>query len=519
VHPPGLLRRSGKHAAAIALLLLLVGGAGAADLDFEALQSLITRDGVRSISGLLAALPADYRSNFALMFSSRSLQQASFRDPRVILYGSDARFLISFNGDASERGFDALETAQFDERNDRFEFRELLFPPAGSGEVQVSPVNPERCTRCHGEPARPIWDTSPLWPGAYGERYGSNLTAVERSGLQQFLRQQTQHPRYRALIGSERFAYRNTFVPDARSQYDGVRREPPNAELAGLLSALNMRMVARQVRDSKDYALYQYALLGAAEGNCGALEDFLPLSQQPGVRRELLEFRQRSEQANDRESSAKQGRALADRLRVHPRVDGTDHPTVLTDFRYVAESALGIATAQWTLALEKNSYDFATPATDDAGLAYLIRTDLAGADSNVAQLHQQREYSPDDRYCGYLRQRSRALLAQADDPFAHHAPSESQQQLTLSAASTPALLLQHCASCHSTGVAPPEPFGRPDALAPLLLGETHARGNLLDEILFRLTPEAGPQRMPPDTNLTPQQRLALSDYLVDLSHP
>jgi hypothetical protein len=499
-------------------MTLLVGAAVAADMDFQALESLVTRDGIGSISGVLAALPADYRSNFVLVFSSRSLQRASFSDPRVILYGSNARFLITFNGNPSERGYGTLETAQFDQRNNRFEFRELIFPDSGnSGEVQISPINPERCSRCHGEPLRPIWDTTPLWPGAYGERYGSNLTALERAGLQQFLGQQARNPRYRQLIGAERFAYRNTFVPDGRSQYDGVRRESPNAELARLLSELNMRMVVGQLGANNDYALYQYALLGAAEGNCGQLEDFVPSSQQPRVRREMSLLRQASELANARQSIAKQGRALADKLKVHPRVDGTDHPTALTDFRYVAESGLGISSAQWTLALEKNTYDFATPAADDAGLAGLIRADLSVADHTLAQLHQQRDNSPDDRYCGYLRQRSRALLAQADAVFVSHPPTASRDDAATADAGLPTLLLGHCASCHGTGVAPAVPFGRPDALAPLLLSQSRPRGDLLDEILFRLAPESGPQRMPPDVVLTLQERRALSDYLIDLS--
>jgi hypothetical protein len=51
-----------------------------------------------------------------------------------------------------------------------------------------------------------------------------------------------------------------------------------------------------------------------------------------------------------------------------------------------------------------------------------------------------------------------------------------------------------------------------------LRSQSHARGSLLDEILFRLAPEAGPQRMPPDTNLTAQERLTLSTYLIDLSN-
>ena len=496
------------------ILALSLSRAAAADLDFQALQALIDRGQIDSIEGLLAALPSDYRSHYVLMYSSRSLQEASRRDPRVILYGLNAQLMISFNGDSAQRGYQDLETAEFDPAQNRFRLREVRFPAprASDRTVEYSEVDPARCQRCHGTPARPIWDTPPLWPGAYGERYRSNLMPVERAGLQQFLNQQASHPRYRQLIGAERFAYRSTFVPDARSEYAGDAREPPNAEFSQLLSAMNMQMIAAQVRSRDGYAASQYALLGAAEGNCGRLEEFVPASQRAQVRVDLASFRAAAELADRRQYESKRSRAGADLSGTS--VTAAASATDLTDFRYLAETQLGIATGQWTLALEKNTFDFASPRGGSAQLANALRAAVRRTDPQIEQLAMEREYSADDRYCSYLRERSQSAAASFTQGSRH--PIAADAQLTLMDV-LPEPLLEQCASCHVGGIAPAIPFDQPDVLATLLHRQAYPHGYLIDEIRYRLSPAAGSGRMPPDTNLTLPQRQALSSYLTGLA--
>src|SRR5256885_17269149 len=97
-----------------------------------------------------------YTTLFRSVFESRSLQGASPENPRVILFGPDARFIVTFNGSPAQRGFRVVETMEFDDDSKEFRLRELLFPErAGSPDkVVVSEVNPQRCTRCHGEIGR-----------------------------------------------------------------------------------------------------------------------------------------------------------------------------------------------------------------------------------------------------------------------------------------------------------------------------------------------------------------------------
>jgi mono/diheme cytochrome c family protein len=78
-------------------------------------------------------------------------------------------------------------------------------------------------------------------------------------------------------------------------------------------------------------------------------------------------------------------------------------------------------------------------------------------------------------------------------------------------------LLERCAGCHERGVAPPIPFGHPEELARQLALPAGSHGSLLDEIRFRLQPEAGAGRMPLVFNPPEQDRADLASYLMQLT--
>src|SRR4051812_43977881 len=80
----------------------------AGELTYEDVVELIQKNHVLSIEQLLPKLPEEFRSNYTLMYSSRSLQDASYEHPRVIMFGNDARLTCAFNGEATQLGFDML---------------------------------------------------------------------------------------------------------------------------------------------------------------------------------------------------------------------------------------------------------------------------------------------------------------------------------------------------------------------------------------------------------------------------
>src|SRR5213076_1861879 len=145
----------------LCLLLGLLGPAPpgqAAGFNFASLQALLSHQDIGSVEELIAALPAAQRNRYALVFESRSLQGATPENPRVILFGPDARIILTFNGSPAQRGFRVVETMEFDDGEKEFRLRELVFPDpaAGAAQVQVSEVNPPHCARCHGAPPRPV---------------------------------------------------------------------------------------------------------------------------------------------------------------------------------------------------------------------------------------------------------------------------------------------------------------------------------------------------------------------------
>ena len=519
----------------LAGLMLLAPTARADGFDFAALQALITARHVRSIDGLLPELPAALRYRYALMFASRSLQGASFKNPRVILYGPDARFIITFNGDPSHRGFHVLETMEFDEATQRFRFREIEFPasPADSSPVTFSEANPDRCQHCHGNPARPVWDTHPLWRGAYGERYGAGLSSTERTGLKSFLATQASDARYRNLLGAARLADPETFRSSAQSHYSGTPPKPPNSELSTLLSHLVSQAIVGELTADPRFEAYQYLLLGIAEGECGGLDEFYPAGRWREIRAEFRTYSSEADRADGRAGGAAAPRSTAGD--GSPTLRATAHPdATFTMLRFVAESELHVSTRTWTPALENGAYDIATTRTARASIRNALLAELMRRDPAIQEFSDYATSSDGDRYCSYLKRRSRDALERQMNRTVAAEPSTAPRPMEQAdAAQRPAYAtatgargaayhaapraLEICAGCHQSEVAPRIPFSDAEDLKRELASRSTERGRLIDELRFRLSPEAGSKRMPLGVDLTDTDRVELESYFLQLA--
>ena len=483
---------------------------------FDALRERLESEQIGSVEALVAALPEDLRGAYTLAFASRSLQGASFSSPRAILYGTDAAFIVTFNGEAPARGHATVETMEFDASANRFVLREIAFAASGAAAGRsISEPNPARCLVCHGAPARPIWDLPPAWPGIYGERYGAGLSAPERAGITAFLARQPSHPLYRFLKDAPRFAARSTYVPDGKSVYNGASIEAPNARLSVLLAALNARSILAELLAHAAFAAHRYALLAESSAGCGSPEAYYPEARQAEVRGEFRAFVARTRAADAREASAKARRQVAD---ARARASGAT--TELDALRFVTEHGLGLSTAHWSLALEHGAAAPSAPAGAsmlEQGLFEVV----AGEHPELRKLVAYRIYTPTDGYCVYLKRASRRALAAW---YEFHPPrgEETAAAATGSdgaprATGTPApALVATCAACHTGEVAPSIPFATPEALAGRLLQGDYPHGRLLDEILYRLAPEAGAAGMPRGTTLTAAERQELQDYFLSL---
>ena len=496
-------------------LLLTLGGASAASADdfgFESLRQLIGKGDVASVETLLAALPEDLRSHYTLVFSSRSLQDASFEYPRAVLFGRDAHFIVTFNGNPTQHGFNAVETMEFDATTHRFVFREITFADA----VQISDPNPARCRACHDEPARPIWDVPPVWPGVYGERYGAGLSSVEQHGMHRFLSLQRSHSRYRYLENARALADRDTYVAGSRATYNGAAVEPPNARLSTVLSSLNVRSILSQLAAKPGFSAHLPVLLAASATNCGPLADFYPVALAPTVAADLTRFTAATMVADRRQSVSKSLRRAGHENDYAALATRAEY----TSLRYVAERGLQVSSQHWTLAFERGSYDLSAP-NGALTLEQALFDWLARSDADLRTLAAYRTFDPTDGYCGHLRQGSRSSLSawyQSHPAAVPATPSivsaDAAQQQGLGQAPP---VLQQCVACHSSGAGPSLPFADARELSARLVDGHYPRGRLLDEILYRLTPEAGAARMPRGLNIDSTEQRQLEDYFVVLA--
>lgn len=479
-----------------------------ADYGVEALVAQLRAAHVHSVDEAVRVLPPAWRENYVLVFQSRSLQSSTPAAPRAILYGPDATFIVSFNGADSERGATALETMEFDPRANTFHYRELSF--SATGDVEVSVDNPARCAACHGRPAHPIWDTPPTWPGVYGERYRAGLSRAEAKGMAEFLARQPQDPRYSSLIRASRFADRATYVGTPSARYSGDGFEPPNARLSSLLSELNARALVAQLAQSRQFEPLKYALLGAATPSCGDLPSYFPSTMRAGVARAADAYDKNASNRASVEGQMKRIRQASEQ-RAYEATGAGDS---LRALRFLSEAYAGMPPQRWSLALERDSEDL-TESDGRQPISGLLFHVVALGDPSLRDRRQYRSYAPDDGYCRYLKERSEvALLASGDTVAAAFAGSSP-------AGPPPAMdrpaLLGLCAGCHTGEVGPKLPFGDADALAASLVREGYPHGRLLDEILFRLTPAAGANRMPRGLNPSADEQLELENYFLKVA--
>ena len=128
--------------------------------------------------------------------------------------------------------------------------------------------------------------------------------------------------------------------------------------------------------------------------------------------------------------------------------------------------------------------------------------------------------SDGDRYCSYLKRRSRAALTPAEDGAQGVVAPDPTSPL-VRAGAAPAITrpaaLQLCVSCHETAVAPQLPFSDPTQLTQQLRVRPSAHGTLIDEIRFRLSAAAGAQHMPLGLNLSDADRDSLEAYFAALA--
>lgn len=225
--------------------------------------------------------------SYALVHRSRSKQKATFFDPRVILFNFslDRNIMLSFNGSKELEGYGSVEVITYDESEEAFKFRDIIFTKEATksdfekiteDEIEertssywISKVNPSVCMDCHSKSysfdPKPIWDAYFLWPGVYGgiddelllksDKLYSIKNDIELDNLDAFQKivRRDQHPRYSLLSPIK---IENRIGSGAR-----VDDERPNLLLNRMISRLMGRRAARQMDQNEQTRRYRNTIL------------------------------------------------------------------------------------------------------------------------------------------------------------------------------------------------------------------------------------------------------------------
>ena len=73
---------------------------GAGPFNLDQLLKIVEQRKVSTLDKALALLPEDLLSSYTLLYDSKSLQRATSSSPRVILFGTDAKFIAAFGGES-----------------------------------------------------------------------------------------------------------------------------------------------------------------------------------------------------------------------------------------------------------------------------------------------------------------------------------------------------------------------------------------------------------------------------------
>lgn len=238
---------------------------------FADLKKIVEEKDLRSIDQVLPLLPTEYRESFTLMHKSRSIQHSSSWAPRAILFGNDAKLVLSFNGDPTDAGYDRLEVIEFKDETDRFEFKFIYFADTQTkAEVIENPMN---CIGCHGRmpnDLHPDWDVGLVWRGAYGSQDDSFAETaldpelkpelkIEAENYVQFLEGASKHPRYQHLDFSR------PLDQVSQAQRSEVENRP-NLRLGFLLTRLQVKRIARQIEEAPGFKALQHQIVSQLVG-------------------------------------------------------------------------------------------------------------------------------------------------------------------------------------------------------------------------------------------------------------
>lgn len=467
----------------------------------ERLIQLVNDKDITTVEQLLPLLPQDLRSRYVLMYRSRSLQKATFMEPRAILFEGDTSFIMSFNKENN------IETIQYRPKERKWDFQEIIF--RGGEKPLVSDVNPRKCLACHQglnrtdiDP-RPNWEPYNHWPGAYAgvdgetkspfrsirsfvdllaptDKQTPNDLEVEIPMLDRFLAEvKPTHPRYKYL---------------------GDFKARDILNFTDILLETNFYRVVRLATQTPDWDLYRDVFVDALFCNHPAdwgdweKRDVAALFLPPNLPQALIPIHK----TRAAELAPQNQRNYYGRPKLADKID------ILFDVR-------GIETSDWSTDFKSGGRlaqtdRFTTPNEAESQFEYVLLDSLGLTRETACSGARERLKKNEPAWSRVGRFAKVAADSEVRLREVAHSPGQKP-------------LIERCISCHTSenSRAPKIPFDKPIELKAALSKTGYARGSLMDEIAFRLEDFADTEtQMPPTGNTSPRSRIQLLKYLESL---
>ena len=139
---------------------------GEPEMTIEGIQRFIEQNQITKMAALLNAFPLHFRTNFSLVEHTRATGESNLQFPRIVLFGSDGRFLLNVGTKPDDPKYNLLDVMELDEATGRWEMSVFDF----SGETPTLKRHDQSCNECHGnENSRPVWGTNLMWEGVFGD--------------------------------------------------------------------------------------------------------------------------------------------------------------------------------------------------------------------------------------------------------------------------------------------------------------------------------------------------------------
>ena len=129
-------------------------------LSSDVIAKFIEDESIESVEEFIKALPSLYKRHFLLVFTSEALNTefVSNDNPRVISWGADARFIITWSTNPNGPSYQSVE---FLENQDDGWSPGVIDFSSSSPEIS----SPATCKTCHGSSGKPLFGKAPTWRG------------------------------------------------------------------------------------------------------------------------------------------------------------------------------------------------------------------------------------------------------------------------------------------------------------------------------------------------------------------